>query len=73
MGGVDPGFTHEVLRRAGVPGSREAASFEVCIFPHSSVLVIIVITVWTPWTAVFRPVRLDGGRAAANGVPTNPA
>jgi hypothetical protein len=60
MGGVDPGFTHEVLRRAGVPGSREAASFEVCIFPHSSVLVITVITVWTRWTALIRPVRDDG-------------
>jgi hypothetical protein len=62
MGGVDPGFTHEGCVAQGSPGSREAASFEVCIFPHSSVLVIIIVMVWTGWTVVLRPVRPDGGR-----------
>jgi hypothetical protein len=72
MGGVDPKMHTRGLRRAGVPGSREVASFEVCIFLHSSMSVITIIMVWSPWIAVLRPARRSGGWSATGGGPVRP-
>ena len=45
------------LRRAGFPAPAKPRHSSVCIFLHSSRSVIIIIMVWTRWTAVLRPVR----------------
>jgi hypothetical protein len=34
----------------------------MCIFPHSRMLVITIIMVWTPWTVVLGSDRERGGR-----------